>query len=78
MSYAMALKSAQRESTETAIRKRRPLFAGAVQRAKSERIRISRRVMFCTRGENPGPGRPGKTWARRLVDDITVFRATEG
>ena len=29
-------------------------------------------------GENPGPGRPGKTWARCLVDDIAVFKAKEG
>ena len=44
MSYAKALKKAQRESVETTIRKRRLLFAGAVQRTHNERL--TRRVMF--------------------------------
>ena len=29
-------------------------------------------------GENPGPGRPEKNWAQCLVDELRVFRATEG
>ena len=29
-------------------------------------------------GENPGPGRPKKNWTQCLVDDLRVFRATEG
>ena len=29
-------------------------------------------------GENPRPGRPEKNWAQFLVDDLWVFRATEG
>ena len=44
MSYAKALKKAQRESVETTIRKRRLLFAGGVQRTHNERL--TRRVMF--------------------------------
>ena len=39
MSYAKALKKAQCESVETTIRKRRVLFAGAVQRTHNERLR---------------------------------------
>ena len=78
MSYAKALKKAQWESGETTIRKRRLLFAGGVQRTHHERL--TRRVMFGTMagGENPGPGRPEKNWAQRLVDDLRVFQATEG
>ena len=58
MSYVKALKKAQYEGVETTIRKRRLLFAGAVQRTHNERL--TRRVMFATMagGENPGPGRP--------------------
>ena len=76
MSYAKALKKAQCESVEATIRKRRLLFAGAVQNNE----RLTRRVMFGTMadGENPGPGRPEKNWAQCLVDDLRVFRATEG
>ena len=44
MSYANALKKAQCESVETTVRKRRLLFAGAVQRTHNERL--TRRVMF--------------------------------
>ena len=29
-------------------------------------------------GENPGPGRPERNWVKCLVDDLSVFRATEG
>ena len=29
-------------------------------------------------GENPGPGRPGRDSARCLLDDLRVFRGTEG
>ena len=78
MAYAKALKKAQRESAETTIRKRRLLFAGAVQRTHNERL--TRRVMFGTMagGENPGPGRPEKNWAPCLVDERRVFRATVG
>ena len=78
MSYAKALKKAQCESVEITIRKRRLLFAGAVQRTNNERL--TRRVMFGTMagGENPGPGRPEKNWAQCLVDDLRVFQATEG
>ena len=66
-----------RESVETTIRKRRLLFAGAVQRKHNERL--TRRVTFGTMagGENPGPGRPEKNWAQCLAD-LRVFRATEG
>ena len=78
MSYAKALKKAQCESVETTIRKRRLLFAGGVQRTHNERL--TRRVMFGTMadGENPGQGQPEKNWAQCLVDDLRVFRATEG
>ena len=78
MSYAKALKKAQCESFEMTIRKRRLLFAGGVQRTHKERL--TRRVMFGTMagGENPGPGRPEKNWAQCLVDDLRVFRASEG
>ena len=60
MPYAKALKKAHFESVETTVRKRRLLFAGAVQRTYNERL--TRRVMFGTMavGENPGPGRPEK------------------
>ena len=77
MSYGKALKKAQCESFETTTRKRRLLFAGAVQRTHSERLNC--RVMFGTMagGENPGPGRPEKNWAQCLVDDLSMFRATE-
>ena len=78
MSYAKALRKAQCESVETTIRKRRLLFAGAVQGTHNERL--TRRVMFGTMagGENPGPSRPEKNWAQCLVDDLSVFRATGG
>ena len=77
MSHAKALKKAQCESVETTIRKRRLLFAGAVQRTHNERL--TRRVMFETMagGENSGPGRPEKNWAQYRVN-LRVFRATEG
>ena len=77
MSYAKDLKKAQCESVETTIRKRRLLFAGAVQRTANERM--THRVMFETLpgGENPGPGRPENNWAQCLADDIRVFQATE-
>ena len=78
MSYAKALNEAQCESVEMIIRKRRLLFAGGVQRTQNERL--TRRAMFGTlaSGENPGPGRPETNWAQCLVDDLRVFRATEG
>ena len=78
MSYPKTLKKAQRESVETTIRKRRLLSAGGVQRTHIERL--TRRVMFGTMAgeENPAPGRPEKNWAKCLVDDLRVFRATEG
>ena len=71
------LKKAQCDSVETTIRKRRLLFAGAVQRTHNERL--TRWVMFGTMagGENPGPGGTEKNWAQCLADDIRVFRATE-
>ena len=74
----MSYTKAQCESVETTIRKRRLMFAGAVQRTHNERL--TRRVMFGTMacGENPGPGRPEKIWAQCLTDDLRVFRATEG
>ena len=55
MSYAKALKKAQSESVETTIRKRRLLFAGAVQRTHNERL--TRRVMFgtCLLYTSPSP-----------------------
>ena len=78
MSYATALKKAHCESAETTIRKRRLLFAGAVQRTHNERP--TRRVMFgkMAGGENPGLGRPEKNWAQCLIDNLREFRATEG
>ena len=78
MSYANAIKKAQCERVETTIRKRRLLFAGAVQRTHNDGL--IRRVMFGTiaGGENPGPGRPEQNWAPCLVDDLGVFRAIEG
>ena len=38
------------------------------------------RVMFGTMAgrENPGQGRPETNWAQCIVDDLRVFRATEG
>ena len=77
MSYPKTVKKAQRESDETTIRKRRLLSAGGVQRPHIERL--TRRVMFGTMAgeENPAPGRPEKNWAKCLVDDLRVFRATE-
>ena len=50
----------------------------AVQQTHNERL--TRRVTFGTMagGENPGPGRPEKNRAQCLVDDLRVFRATEG
>ena len=58
MSYTKALEKAQSESVETTIRKRRLLFAEAVQRTTNERL--THRVMSGTLagGESPGPGRP--------------------
>ena len=60
MSYAKTLKKAQCESVETTIRKRRLLFAGAVQRTTNERL--THRVMLgaMAGGVNPGRGRPEK------------------
>ena len=77
-SYAKALKKTQCESVETAIRKRRLLFAGVVQRTTNERL--TSRVMFGTMagGENPGRGRTENNWAQCLTDDLRVFQATEG
>ena len=46
MSHAKALKKTQCESVEMTIRKRRLLFAGAVQRTTNERL--THRVMFGT------------------------------
>ena len=78
MSYAKALKKAQCESVETIIRKRRLLFAGAVQRTTNERL--THRLMFGTMagGENPAPGRPENNWAQCLADGIRVSQANEG
>ena len=60
MSYAKALKKARCERVKTTIRRRRLLFARAVQRTINERL--THRVMFGTLagGENSGPGRPEK------------------
>ena len=60
MSFAKALEKAPYESVETIIRKRRLLFAGAVQRTNNERL--THRVMFGTMvgGRNSGPGRSEK------------------
>ena len=76
-SYAKALKKAKCESVQTTIRKRRLLFAGAVQRTQNEHL--TRRVMFGTMagGENPRPGRPETNLAQCLVNNLRVFRATE-
>ena len=78
MSNAKALKTAKCESVKTTIRKRRPLFAGAVHRTTNERP--TRRVTFgaITGGENPRPGRPENNWAQCLADDLRVFEAIEG
>ena len=56
MLYAKAQEKEQCESVEMTIRKRRLLFAGAIQRTTNERL--THRVMFGTLagGENPGPG----------------------
>ena len=64
MSYAKALKKAQCESVETTVRKRRLIFAGAVERTTNERL--THRFMFGTiaGGGNPGPGRTEKNWAQ--------------
>ena len=69
---------AQCKRVEMAIRKRRLLFAGAVQGTHNERL--TRRMMFGTMagGENPGPGRREKNWVQCLVGDPRVLRATEG
>ena len=77
-SHAKIYEKVQFESATTTISKRRLLFAGAVQRTNNERL--TRQVMFETTagGENPEPGRPEKNWAQCLVDDLMVFRATEG
>ena len=78
MSSHQGHQEAQCERVETTIRKRRLLFAGAVQRTNNERL--TRRVMFGTMagGENPGPGQPENIWAQCLVDDSRMFRATGG
>ena len=78
MSYAKALEKAQCGSFEGTICKRRLLIAGGVQRTHNERQ--TRRVMLETiaGGENPGQGRAEKNWAQCLVDDLRVFRVTEG
>ena len=78
MSYSKDLKKEQCESTEMTIRKRRLLFAGAVQRTINEGL--IHRMMFGTIacGENPGSGRPEKNWAQCLTDDLRGFQATEG
>ena len=78
MSYAKAHKKARSKSVETTIRKRRLLFARAVQRTNNERL--TRRVMFGTMadGENPRAGRPEKNSVQCLIDDLRVFRPTEG
>ena len=75
MLYATALNKAQCENVETAIRKRRLLFAVAVQWTNNERP--TRGVMFGTMAgqENPGPGRPENNRAQCQVDDLKVFRA---
>ena len=78
MSYTNVLNKAQCESVETTIRERRLLFGRGVQRTNNERL--TRRMMFGTMagGDDPGPGRPENNWAQCLVDDLRVFRATEG
>ena len=78
MSYAKALSKAQCESVETTIRKTASLLREGSTAAEHERL--TRRVMLGTMagGKNPGPGRPEKNWAQCLVDDLRVFRATEG
>ena len=49
MSYATALKKAQRESVETTIGKRRLLVAGAVHRTTNERL-AHRGMLLTTAG----------------------------
>ena len=68
----------QEGSVETTIRKRRLLFAGAVQWTSDERP--THRVIFRTMAGwvNPGRGRPENIWTQCLVDDIRLFAATEG
>ena len=75
MSYAKALKKTESESIETTIRKRRLLFAGGIARQQSGRL--PRRVMFgnLACGEDPGRGRPMKTWTQCLSDDLQAFGA---
>ena len=74
MSYAKPLEKAQREGVLTTIRK----SLRGVQWTHNERL--TRQVMFGTMasGENPGPDRPEKNWDQCLVDDLRVFRATQG
>ena len=54
-----------------------PLYRG-VQRRHNERL--TRRMMFGTMagGDNPRPRRLENNGAQCLVDDLRVFRATEG
>ena len=78
MSNAKGHTKARCEGVETTILKRRLLFAGGVQRTHNGRL--TRRVMIGTMagGENPGPGRRGNNRAQCVVDDLRVFRDTEG
>ena len=77
MSYAKALKKAQCESVETTVRKRRLIFAGAVERTTNERL--THRVMWDVAwwGE-PGTRPTRKNWAQCLADYNRVFEPTEG
>ena len=80
MSYAKVIKKAHCESVDTTIRKRRLLFAGAVQRTHNKRR--TPRVMFGTKagGENPGAARPGKTgpMSSRRPQGVASYRGIHG
>ena len=78
VSYAKALQKTRCERIETTIRKHRLIFAGAV--ARQSKGRLPSRVMFATMngGEGWRPGGQPKNWHRCLVEDLRVFRATEG
>ena len=68
LSYAKALKNAQRESVETTIYKRRLFFAEAVMQ----------QLATMSSGENPGQSGKRKSWHRCLIDYSKCFRSTQG
>ena len=69
MSYAKALKKAQRESVKTTIRNRRLLLAGAIQRTTSERP--THHVMF---GDDGWWGEPETMPTRKELSPVSGRR----